>query len=250
MARESLCVTFCRNPTGELRVFHRTVRTAKGILVADPRWRIAIVEDHLLQRTLTEKLIESDPDLSVVYAGETLPEFVRWWTRRSEPERPHLLLLDLVVDRGGYANPALVARLTAEGLRVGIFSALASAGLVRQMILAGANGVIGKRDTVPEILDAIRAMLRGEEWTTPELAAVIAQDPSRPQLSDQEERLLSLYASGLALDAAAARIGVQPGTAKRYLQRIKEKYRAVGRPARTKIELRRAAVADGLLPGR
>ncbi|MGW8481618.1 response regulator [Microbacterium sp. NPDC055903] len=218
--------------------------------MARSRWRIAIVEDHLLQRTLTERIVQSDPELAVVFSGETLPDFVRWWRRQSPATRPDLLLLDLVVDRGGFASPVLVERLVEEGLRVGVFSALNSPPLVRQMIQAGANGVIGKRDSEQQILVAIRSMLRGEEWTTPELAAVIAQDANRPQLSDQEERLLALYASGLALDAAAARIGVQPGTAKKYLQRIKEKYRAMGRPADTKLELRRAALADGLLPNR
>ncbi len=218
--------------------------------MAVPSWRIAIVEDHLLQRSLTERIIQSDPELGVVFSGEALPEFVRWWRRQIPARRPDLLLLDLVVDRRGYASPVLVGGLVEEGLRVGIFSALNSPPLVRQMIQAGANGVIGKRDSEAQILAAVRAMLRGEEWTTPELAAVIAQDSNRPQLSDQEERLLALYASGLALDAAAARIGVQSGTAKKYLQRIKEKYRAMGRPVDTKIELRRAALADGLLSGR
>lgn len=82
---------------------------------------------------------------------------------------------------------------------------------------------------------------------TPELATVIAGDPDRPKLSIQEERALVLYASGLTLDAVAESIGVKPDTAKQYLERVKKKYAAVGRPARTKVDLSRVALADGYL---
>lgn len=54
--------------------------------------------------------------------------------------------------------------------------------------------------------------------------------PERPKLSDQEERVLVAYASGATPDAAARRAGIKPGTAKQYLDRVKEKYRLAGRP--------------------
>jgi len=59
-----------------------------------------------------------------------------------------------------------------------------------------------------------------------------------------------LYASGLTLEAVASAIGVQPGTAKKYLERVKDKYAEAGRPVRTKIDLNRAAVRDGYLDER
>ena len=41
----------------------------------------------------------------------------------------------------------------------------------------------------------------------------------------------------MTLEVAARHIGVKPGTAKTYLDRVKAKYRAIGRPAYTKLEL-------------
>lgn len=69
----------------------------------------------------------------------------------------------------------------------------------------------------------------------------------RPRLSAQETRVLVSYASGLKLDTAARRAGIRPSTAKQYLDRVRRKYRDVGRPAQTKLELAARAREDGLL---
>ncbi|MFY1632442.1 sigma factor-like helix-turn-helix DNA-binding protein [Solwaraspora sp. WMMB335] len=69
-----------------------------------------------------------------------------------------------------------------------------------------------------------------------------------PRLSRQESAVLLAYVSGLTMAAVARRTGIGLGTAKQYLDRVKRKYAAVGRPARTKLELARRAVEDGLLP--
>lgn len=210
-------------------------------------FHVAVVEDHLLQRRYATGLINAQSDMSVVYAGEDLPSFMTWVEERNGFPGPHLVLLDLMVERGPNASPETVRWLVNSGMRVLLFSALASPPLARQMIRAGASGVIGKRDSETSILDAMRAVLAGEPWVSPELAVLIVHDPTQPKLSDQEERALVLYASGLPIEAVAASIGVKLGTAKKYLQRVREKYAAVDRPVMSRAELVRAAARDGYL---
>ncbi|WGY02481.1 MULTISPECIES: response regulator [unclassified Nocardioides] len=210
-------------------------------------WRVAIVEDHRLQRLRTEELVGRQPGLRVVCSCETLDELMTWMAGRSSHERPHVVVLDLVVDRGRDADPAVVERLVRSGLRVLVLSAMASVPLVRAMIRAGVTGFVGKRDTEEDIVAALWAVLRRRQWITPELASVMAGDAQRPRLSDQEERALVLYASGLTLDAVAEALGVKRDTVKKYIERVKAKYADVGRPVRTKIDLNREAIRDGLM---
>ncbi|UOQ56030.1 hypothetical protein MUN78_09975 [Leucobacter allii] len=205
------------------------------------------MEDHLLQRRHAELLVAAEGDLTTVYSGEDLAGFMDWLRESAEGERPHLLLLDLMVDRGKDADPELVERLVEAGLRIIVLSAMASPPLVRRMVRAGVHGVLGKRDREEDILAAIRSVLGGQSWMSQELATVIAHDPRRPKLSDQEERTLVLYASGLSLDAVAAAIGVKRDTAKKYLQRLRAKYAAAGRPMRTRFDLSRVASEDGYI---
>lgn len=224
----------------------RTSRKTGG----EDYWRVAVVEDHLLQRLRTESLVDSQHGMRVVASVETLPELMSWLRRTDVRSRPHLVVLDLVVDRAPSVDPAAVRSLTNAGIRVLVLSAMASPSLVRAVLRAGATGILGKRDNEESIVEAMWAALRGEPWITSELAAVMAGDTERPALSDQEERALVLYASGLTLASVAEALGVRPDTSKKYMTRVKAKYASVGRPARTKVELHREAMRDGLIdPG-
>jgi DNA-binding NarL/FixJ family response regulator len=211
------------------------------------RWNVAVVEDHLLQRKRTEELVVAQPGLRAVWSGETLPKFLAWFEGVREEDRPHLLLLDLMVERGPSATPEQIETVIHAGVRVLVISALASPALVRRVIRAGVSGVVGKRDPEADIVAAIWTTLGQGHWVTPELASVIAGDENRPTLSDQEERVLVLYASGLTLESAAEALGIKADTAKKYLNRVKVKYAAAGRHASTKIELNEVARQDGLL---
>ncbi|HWL45506.1 MAG TPA: response regulator transcription factor [Ilumatobacter sp.] len=211
----------------------------------DRAYRIAVVEDHLLQRRRTEELIRSQSDFTIVFSGETVPEFVEWLRHHSAGGYPHLLVLDLLVERQPSVDVAVVRALIQAGVRIVVLSALASPPLVRQIVQAGVSAIVGKRDSELDILDAIRAALRGQEWMTEELAVVIAGDPERPKLSGQEERALILYASGLTVAQIAAEMYIRPDTAKQYLDRVKAKYTAAGVPVRTKLDLARIAWTHG-----
>jgi len=205
-----------------------------------------VVEDHLLQRNRTTELLNADPTIDVVFSGESLPELLDWMATSPTAVRPQLVLLDLLVERGPSADPDIVQRLVDDGMRVLVFSAMASPPLVRRMMKAGVSGIVGKRDSEADLLTAVHTALAGGEWITSELALAIAQDPSRPRLSPQEERALVLYASGLTVEAVASAIGVRRDTAKKYLHRVKDKYAAAGRPLHSKVDMTRTVLADGL----
>lgn len=209
--------------------------------------RIAIVEDHLLQRARTEEILTGSGSYDVVFSGESLPEFGRWSESVPRARRPHLLILDLMVDRRPSASPAQVAAMVNAGLTVLVLSAMASPSLVRSVVKAGVSGVVSKRDSEDDVLAAVAAVLRGEEWMTPELASVIAGDPERPALSVQEARALVLYASGLSVEEVGVAMNIGRETAKQYLDRVKKKYTAAGVPVRSKLDYGRVAWAEGYL---
>ncbi len=213
------------------------------------RWRVAIVEDHLLQRRRAEELVAAQSGLSIVWSGETMREFLAWFQKAPTRQRPHLLLLDLRVDRGPSVEPEQVRDIVRVGVKVLVVSAMSSPELVRQVLRAGIAGVVGKRDREADLVAAIWTVLGRGQWFSPELAGIIGVEEERPRLSDQEERALVLYASGSSMVEVAERLGVQANTAKKYLSRVKAKYAAVGRIVRTRLELNHAAQRDGYLDG-
>jgi DNA-binding CsgD family transcriptional regulator len=69
-----------------------------------------------------------------------------------------------------------------------------------------------------------------------------ATGPGRPALSEREHCVLMAYASGLTLESAARSLGISPETARTYLKRVKAKYRQIGLPVYTKLDLAQQAV--------
>ena len=132
-----------------------------------------------------------------------------------------------------------VERLLDTGARVLVVSVIPDPDHVLATVEAGASGYITKDHDLPALVAAIREVAAGGSVITPELAFMLSQDqrPERPRLSPQERAVLTTYAQGSTLRAAARRAGVAYGTAREYLERVKRKYSDAGRPTRTKWEL-------------
>jgi DNA-binding NarL/FixJ family response regulator len=203
---------------------------------------VAVIDDHALVRQGLVRALAADPTLAVVHDGDDPGALFALGTP------PALVLLDLDLD-GTPVSADVVRDLVERGSDILVVSALGDPRTIRALLAAGVAGFVSKRESTDALLEAVAAVLRGESWTTPELAGVLAGDdaPDRPSLSPQEHRALVLYASGLTLDSVARRMDVKPGTVREYLARVRTKYASTGRPVRTKTDLYREALRDGYL---
>jgi len=104
------------------------------------------------------------------------------------------------------------------------------------MLAAGVCVLVGKDQDPAALAAAVRASAAGNT-TCPGTGVTVAPGHGRPRLSGREEAVLRAYTSGLTRRAVAERVGIKPATAKTYLDRVKAKYREIGRPAQTKAEL-------------
>jgi DNA-binding NarL/FixJ family response regulator len=210
---------------------------------------LGIVDDHqLLLDGLTAWIRAKADDVRVVIACTTWSQLL---TADAYPVDVVLLGLEL-----GDGLPAAVkiATLRMAGVATVAVSTYADPAMVRECISAGALGYVPKSEDALVILDAVRTAARGETYLSATVAAALLSDDGCgtpvPKLSEQERRVLVLYASGLPMKSVARRLDVGYETAKSYLGRVREKYAECGREARSKIDLRRRAVEDGLISGR
>ncbi|GAA0925223.1 response regulator transcription factor [Nonomuraea longicatena] len=198
-------------------------------------------DDRMLIEGLAAWLAEV-PDVRLIGRATTVPELLR-----TEREPADVVLLDLLL--GDRSDPvANVRRLAGLGRKVLVVSVVTSGDMARQMIGAGAGGYLTKDHDLPALVAKLREVAGEELAISPELALgwLADRDGDRPVLSPQERAVLLAYASGMTLAAAARSAGVQPGTAKNYLERVKDKYRKAGRPTYTKLELADRVREDGL----
>lgn len=69
----------------------------------------------------------------------------------------------------------------------------------------------------------------------------------RPDLAPRETEVLVAWLLTENKNRVARQLHVSPATVRTHLQRIRAKYAAVGRPARTKAALAARAIQDGLI---
>lgn len=204
---------------------------------------MAIIDDHLMfAEGLRAWLADHAPTVRVDYLGADPGEAL------AVAESLDVVLLDIDLGPGGPRAADTVEAFGAVGVPVLLVSAVVRGTALREALLAGAGGYVSKASGPDDLLNLLREVSQGNYVLTREIAEVM-YSPNLPELSGQELRALQLYAQGLTLKAVARRMSVSQHTAKEYLDRVRAKYRASGRPARTKAELQAAAREDGLLDG-
>ena len=195
----------------------------------------AIDDDRMLLGGLTAWLGPVD-DLELALTCGTVADYEQ--VLAGGVAVPDVVLLDLNLrDRTVPADN--VRRVLASGALVIMVSTIPDADGVLATLEAGAAGYLTKDQDLDALLTAVREVAAGGSALSPELAFMISRDnrPQRPQLSPQERTVLTAYASGATLAAAARRAGVAYGTAREYLERVKRKYADAGRPTYTKLDL-------------
>ncbi|MBI8989059.1 DNA-binding response regulator [Corynebacterium meridianum] len=168
------------------------------------------------------------------------------------PDAPavDLVLLDLRLgdDSDPYMN---VTRLRELGLKVLVFSAMESPFYMRRALLADVNGMVQKSVDASELIGAIKTAAAGATYATSDWASLIDSDPLAEsiELTERQQEILVLYASGMTADSVARATGLKDPTVQDHLNRIRRKYVEAGRRANTKVELYRRAQQDGYIRG-
>ena len=207
--------------------------------------KIAILEDHPMMRdAVAFNLVRYLPDAQIVHKGSSVQELLE----TTDPTEPPLVILDL--DLGDESDPLENIRLISNaGMQVIIVSALAKPQTVKVALRNGAAAFVSKNAEPEALGEAIKATLKGEQYMSPDIAiALLSSDESgNVELSKKEQQALSLYASGMKLEAVARAMEISRSTASEYIQRARKKYTKAGINLPTKTDLYRQAQKDGLL---
>ncbi|MDP9864481.1 MULTISPECIES: response regulator transcription factor [Streptosporangium] len=207
---------------------------------------ISVVDDDQMLIDGLAAWLAGVPGVRLAATGATVAALLG---AEAETGEADVVILDLLLADG--SDPLdNVRELVRAGRRVLVVSVVPSGDMARKVVRAGACGYLTKDHDLAALIARVGEVVGEGVAYSPELALGWLSDrcADRPTLSPQERAVLLAYASGMTLAAAARSAGVQPGTAKNYLERVKDKYRKAGRPAYTKLELAVRAREDGLLP--
>lgn len=127
---------------------------------------VAVVEDHGALRIFLRDVLKQRGWTVTGVAGtaESGAELVF-------ETRPDVAVVDLhLASEGG--GEALIRRLVAEGLetKIVVFTATTDPHELKGVLEAGAHGIVLKEGGLPELIDGLDAVTRGERYVSPSLS--------------------------------------------------------------------------------
>jgi DNA-binding NarL/FixJ family response regulator len=205
--------------------------------------RVIIIDDHEAIRLALATICEQN-NFKLLASTDSVGEALSLIAGES----PDVAVLDLSLADGSKVEEN-VKLLIDKGITVLVFSIADKAQLVRAALKAGAAALVPKSHSMIELVEAIRMVAAGMLVNNLQTTAAIDADQefTSAKLSPREQEVLSLYASGLALKQVAFSLNITVSTAKEHIDRVRNKYAIIGRPAVNKTELLLRAIEDGLI---
>ena len=187
---------------------------------------VVLCDDHaLVRRGIRDTLVEAE-DIQVTAEASSYTE-LREALRTAACD---VLLLDLnMPGRSGLEVLASV-RETHPAIHVLVVSMYSEDQYAVRCLRAGAQGYANKASDPGELIGAVRTLVAGRKYLTAEVAQMLAQSVSQPQLeaphaalSERELQTLLKIASGRRLSEIAEELMLSPKTVSVYRARVLEK---------------------------
>jgi DNA-binding NarL/FixJ family response regulator len=200
--------------------------------------RVALVDDHHLIRDGLRLVLQGEPGFDIVgEAGDHASAI-----DLVVAEKPHVLLLDLTFPEGD-ALPLLRAlRARQPELKIVVLTMHSDPETVRQALAAGAAGYLVKGAQSRELIEAIRAVARGDRYLHSSVTASVVDDSIRwfeaGTMSAREREVLSLLAAGHSPSQIARSLDISIHTVRRHLANVSEKLGIKGMNALTRYAIR------------
>ena len=203
-----------------------------------PTIRVLIADDHSVVRMGVRGMIRRAHDITVAGEAANGVEAVKAYAEL----RPDVVLMDLRMPlKGGIDATREIRQLDPEA-RVLVLSTFDGDEDIRRALSAGALGYLLKQESGDEMMEAIRAVMQGEQWLSPEARRKLATHPMQEELTEREIEILDLISRGEANKEIADRLQISENTVKTHLKAILGKLQARSRTEAVTIALRRGVI--------
>ena len=188
--------------------------------------KVLLVDDHPVVRAGYRHLLQSAAGITVIAeASDSSSAYEAF--RAGEPD---VVVMDISLP--GVSGIDVMKRLLAQRpeCRVLIFSMHDEAIFVSRAMRAGAAGYLSKSSAPEKLIDAVRALTRGERYTLCAAAkdgtAGVTRDGPAARLSElshREAEVFRLWAQGLGFDDIGRRLGLSEKTVTNYQSLVRQK---------------------------
>jgi DNA-binding NarL/FixJ family response regulator len=206
--------------------------------------RVLLADDHVLVRHGLRMVLNATPDIEVAAEAGDGAEAVELGLS----EEIHLAVLDVMMPRKTGLQAAAELARRRPGLKLLMLSMHDNEQYLFEALKAGASGYVLKTAADRDLVEAVRAAMRGEPFLYPAAVTTLIRDylvrgetPAGP-LSPRELEVLKLIAEAFTSDQIAQELTISRRTVDRHRENILAKL-----GMRDRVELTRYAIRSGLI---
>ena len=203
------------------------------------RIHVLIADDHLFYREGVRTLLQGVPDIEVVGEAATGDEAIT----QAAQFQPHVILMDIKMPGLNGIEATRRIQHTSSHIGVLVVTMFEDDDSVFAAMRAGARGYLLKDADQDELVQAVRAVSRGQAIFSPAIAQRLIQYfavlPSQaphagpplvfPELTDREREVLALIARGDSNAAIAHRLVLSIKTVQNHVSNIFSKLQVADR---------------------
>ncbi|MDX1419886.1 MAG: response regulator transcription factor [Rubricoccaceae bacterium] len=189
--------------------------------------RIFLVEDHPVMQEGYARLLNREADFELCGQAESGTDALQ----AIPAADPDLAIVDLSIPGMNGLDLLKQLRVITPELPCLVVTAHSEALYAERALRAGARGFLNKDAPPSEVVTAVRTVLRGERYLSPELRERLAQQsgsndaPPSPLevLSDRELEVFEHFGRGLSTTQTADALFISPKTVETHRANIKRK---------------------------
>lgn len=204
----------------------------RGVPVGDTPIRVVLADDHTLFRAGMRVMLRQTPDIDIIGEASSGDEAIAM----AERLVPDVLVLDLSMPERSGLQATQVLTERGSPVKVLVLSMFSEDEYLLPVLDAGACGYLTKESAEQELVEAIRAVARGDTYVRPRVARLLASHQRTKaraphdrlhddfnHLSRRERDVLELVAHGFGGVEIGERLGISNKTVETYKERIEEK---------------------------
>jgi two-component system NarL family response regulator len=200
--------------------------------------RVIIADDHPIVREGLHAVISDQPDMTVVAQAATGADAVT----SALTHRPDVILMDLRMPELSGVEAISTIRAQWPDAHVIVLTTYDGDEDIYRALQAGAQAYLLKDTPRAELLEAIRAVARGQKRIPSEVAARLAERIGGPALTEREVDVLRLMAGGRSNKVIGAELHISEGTVKFHVNNILGKLGAEDRTQAVTLALQRGII--------
>jgi DNA-binding NarL/FixJ family response regulator len=197
--------------------------------------KILIVDDHPIVRMGLAELIGPQMDLELCGEAEEVAEALQ----QVRALQPDLVVIDMSLKDSHGIELIEQIKASHPEVKMLVWSMFDEQIFAERALRAGAMGYINKRQAIEKVVEAIRQVLNGDMYLSPQMTNLflrrvggrkpLEEDPIG-RLTDRELEIFEMVGRGMTTRQIAGKLGISPNTVESHREKIK-----------TKLDLKNAA---------